>query len=57
MSVQIISGQIISIDNKINISGTVIESETNQPLEYATISFLHKGQETIIGTTTDSNGF
>lgn len=57
MSVQIISGQIISIDNKINISGTVIESETNQPLEYATVSFIHKGQETIIGTTTDINGF
>ena len=56
MSAQIISGQIISIDEIISLSGRVVDSNTSQPLEYATISLLKRGQDEIIGTTTDING-
>lgn len=56
MSAQIISGQIISIDEIISLSGRVVDSNTSQPLEYATISLLKRGQDEIIGTTTDVNG-
>ncbi len=53
---QFVSGQIISLDKTIVISGKVIDSQTNQPLEYATISLLRSGQDKTIGTTTDKNG-
>lgn len=49
--------QIISVDAIISLSGKVLESDTNQPLEYATISIIKKGEDKIIGTTTDKNGF
>jgi len=53
---QFIGGQVISIDNTIVISGKVIDADTSQPLEYATIALLRTGQEKITGTTTDKNG-
>ncbi len=53
---QFVSGQIISLDKTVVISGKVIDSQTNQPLEYATISLLRAGQDKIIGTTTDIYG-
>jgi outer membrane receptor protein involved in Fe transport len=56
LSAQFISGQIISIDEIISLSGKVVDSNTKQPLEYATVSFLKRGQDEIIGTTTDING-
>ena len=56
MSAQFISAQIISIDEIISLSGKVVDSVTNQPLEYATISLLKRGKDEIIGTTTDING-
>lgn len=44
------------LDNTIAISGKVIDAETSQPLEYATISFSQPGKDKIIGTTTNKNG-
>lgn len=42
---------------KINISGKVIDSETNAPLEYATVAFFSKKQNKIItGGITDLEG-
>ena len=35
--------------DSITVSGKVIEAETNQPLEYATISFFSKAENKIIG--------
>jgi len=43
-----------STANGIVINGKVIDSITQQPIEFATISF--KNKEGIIGTTTDKNG-
>ena len=44
------------LDNTIAISGKVVDAETNQPLEYATISFFQPGKDKIIGTTTNETG-
>lgn len=44
------------LDNTIAISGKVVDAETSQPLEYATISFSQPGKDKIIGTTTNENG-
>ncbi|WP_242204583.1 outer membrane beta-barrel family protein [Aestuariivivens insulae] len=42
---------------KVVIVGTVIDNETRQPLEYATISlYSHKEEKIIDGTITDING-
>ncbi|WP_223548335.1 TonB-dependent receptor domain-containing protein [Aestuariivivens sp. NBU2969] len=42
---------------KVEVSGKVIEDETKQPLEYATVSFYsHKEKKIIDGTITDING-
>lgn len=42
---------------KVTVSGKVIDTETTQPLEYATISFLDAKDNTLIdGTITDMNG-
>ncbi len=42
---------------KVVVSGKVIENETKQPLEYATVSFYsHKEKKIIDGTITDING-
>jgi hypothetical protein len=35
--------------DSITVSGKIIEAETNQPLEYATISFFSKAENKIIG--------
>ncbi len=53
---QLTTAQIISLDKTIVISGKVIDAQTSQPLEYATISLLRTGQDKVIGTTTDKNG-
>ena len=53
---QLICGQVISLDNTIIISGTVIDAKTKLPLEFATVSFLRAGQDKITGTTSDLNG-
>lgn len=43
--------------NEVTITGTVIDAEDNFPLEYATISFINKSQNTIItGGITDLDG-
>jgi len=44
------------LDKTIVISGKVIDAQTSQPLEYATISLERSGHDKIIGTTTDANG-
>lgn len=42
---------------KINITGTIIEKSTKQPLEYATVEFVNsKRPQVIFGGVTDSNG-
>tara|TARA_B100000780_G_scaffold235384_1_gene175984 strand:- start:2206 stop:4641 length:2436 start_codon:yes stop_codon:yes gene_type:complete len=42
---------------KIKVSGKILDNETKEPLEYATISFLNKkSPERIQGGITDSNG-
>ena len=42
---------------KVTVSGKVIDTETTQPLEYATISFLDaKDNKLVDGTITDMNG-
>ncbi len=42
---------------KINITGTIIEKSTKQPLEYATVEFVNsKRPQIIFGGVTDSNG-
>tara|TARA_R110000868_G_scaffold91812_4_gene254422 strand:+ start:4072 stop:6510 length:2439 start_codon:yes stop_codon:yes gene_type:complete len=47
----------IELDKDITISGKVIDKETKQPLEYATISFFNKRENKIeTGGITDSNG-
>ena len=43
-----------STTNSILINGKVIDSITQQPIEFATISFRNK--EDIVGTTTDKSG-
>jgi len=44
--------------NKIKISGKVIDKETNQPLEYATVSLQNTKRTTLLtGTITDEKGF
>lgn len=43
---------------EVNITGTVIDKETKQPLEYATISFTSKRDNKVVtGGITDSNGY
>ncbi|TXD82950.1 TonB-dependent receptor [Subsaximicrobium wynnwilliamsii] len=47
----------LSAQNKINISGTVVDSQEKYPLEYATISFFNpNGSEAIEGGITDLEG-
>ena len=41
---------------KINITGTIIENETGEKLEYATIIFTPKNQEKVTGGITDTKG-
>ncbi|WP_242087189.1 TonB-dependent receptor domain-containing protein [Aestuariivivens sediminis] len=43
---------------KMTLTGTVIDRETQQPLEYATVSlYSHEHKKVIDGTITDINGF
>ena len=42
--------------NQIIISGKVIDAETNEPLEYATITIQAKNDSIIAGTSTNKNG-
>ncbi|WP_274475487.1 TonB-dependent receptor domain-containing protein [Mangrovimonas aestuarii] len=42
---------------QVTVSGTVLDKETNQPLEYATIAFFNKKEnKTTTGSITDENG-
>jgi hypothetical protein len=53
----ITTGLLHSQNSKVIISGTVTDSETNTPLEYATISvFKVNSEDAINGVITDSNG-
>jgi hypothetical protein len=53
----ITTGLLHSQNSKVIISGTVTDSETNTPLEYATISvFKLNSEDAINGVITDSNG-
>ena len=53
----ITTGLLHSQNSKVIISGTVTDSETNTPLEYATISvFKANSEDAINGVITDSNG-
>jgi len=46
-----------SQNNKVIVTGTITDSETNIPLEYATISVFNVGSEKAVnGVITDSNG-
>ena len=48
---------LYSQNSKVIVSGTVTDSETNIPLEYATISVFNVNSENVInGVITDSNG-
>ncbi|MDG2485342.1 MAG: TonB-dependent receptor [Flavobacteriaceae bacterium] len=48
---------LYSQNSKVIVSGTVIDAETNIPLEYATISVFNVNSEDVInGVITDSNG-
>ena len=48
---------LYSQNSKVIVSGTVSDSETNIPLEYATISVFNVNSENVInGVITDSNG-
>ncbi|WP_242087188.1 outer membrane beta-barrel family protein [Aestuariivivens sediminis] len=47
----------LGIEKNITVKGRVIDAETNQPLEYATVSFYsHTEQKLIDGVITDLNG-
>ncbi|MFI1771327.1 TonB-dependent receptor domain-containing protein [Thalassobellus citreus] len=46
-----------TIDAEVTVSGRVIDKETKQPLEYATVAFFSKKENKIItGGITDTNG-
>lgn len=48
---------ILAQENEVQISGTVIEEETSQPVPYATVVIHDKtSNEIITGTTTDDSG-
>ena len=47
-----------TVRKEVDITGQVIDKETNEPLEYATIAFIDKSLNKIVtGGITDSNGF
>jgi outer membrane receptor for ferrienterochelin and colicin len=56
LQAQLFFGQVITLDNTIVVSGKVVDAETSQPIEYATISFLQAGHDKIVGTTSNENG-
>lgn len=43
--------------SKLNITGKIIDANSNQPLEFASVALLKLNDSTIVGTTTDKNGF
>ena len=48
---------LYSQNSEVTVTGTVTDSETNTPLEYATISVFNvNSEEAIDGVITDSNG-
>ena len=47
-----------TVRKEVDITGQVIDKDTNEPLEYATIAFIDKSLNKIVtGGITDSNGF
>jgi hypothetical protein len=55
-TVSILFSQKQNNSNSINISGKVIDTKTNQPLEYATIIIKNTETEKVSGGITDLNG-
>ncbi len=50
-------GNQANFGKEIVISGTVLDEATNQPLEYATIAFIHPKKQTVItGGISEANG-
>lgn len=48
---------LFSQENKIEVSGNLIEAESSQPLPYATVAFFDKDSKAVIeGATTGENG-
>jgi hypothetical protein len=55
-TVSILFSQKQNNSNSINISGKVVDTKTNQPLEYATIIIKNTETEKVSGGITDLNG-
>ncbi len=51
-----VTGQKITDSQKLVLSGKVVTLESDEPLEYATISLKKEGQDLVIGTTTNNQG-
>jgi Outer membrane protein beta-barrel family/CarboxypepD_reg-like domain/TonB-dependent Receptor Plug Domain len=45
-----------NVGPKVSVTGKVVEKDTNQPLEYATVAFIDKNGQIIEGGITDAKG-
>ncbi len=51
-----ITSNLYAQGKEFHVSGIVIDSETNRPLEYATVTLSKNNSDEITGTITDKNG-